>query len=645
MTGLIANTNVNAWSKYAIDVAVWVAAAPLAFLLRLEGDVAGFVPALVAYAAVGAVLKATAVSAFGLYRRPWRWVGVSDLHGILLKVGSVGALLGVSAALLDGTVVPRSVPIIEAGLAVLMLSAVRLSRRRSHERTRRPDESDTRRALIVGAGDAGVLLVRELLRQPDSGLTPVGFLDDDTSKARQLHLGLPVLGALADLGPVVAEYDIDEVLLALPTAPGAVIRRIVEAARAAGVPSRAVPRLGDIAAGKVRISQMRDVDLEDLLGRDPVRLDAGPIRDYVAGRCVLVTGAGGSIGSEIVRQIAPFGPASVVLLGRGENSIYQINRELAREWPELARHAVVCDVRDRASLAAVFERFSPDVVFHAAAHKHVPLMEDNPAQAVLNNVLGTRNVAQLAAAFGVDRLVNISTDKAVNPTNVMGASKRAAEMVVAEAGADADCAMVSVRFGNVLGSRGSVVPLFREQIGRGGPLTVTHPEMVRYFMTIPEAAQLVLQAGASAENGRVYVLDMGEPVRIADLARDLVLLSGLEPGVDIEIKFSGTRPGEKLYEELLMAEEGTEPGPHEKILMARGLMAPGDLGPLIDDLEAQAISGDGEAIRAAFARLVPTYRPENAAVVGSGRVHGDGASTPAPTMHWIARPKREHVTA
>ncbi|WP_412062453.1 polysaccharide biosynthesis protein [Rubrivirga sp. IMCC45206] len=619
-------------SKYAIDLGAWVAAAPLAFLLRLEGNVGAFAQGLVVYALVGAVLKGAAIRYFGLHRRPWRWVGVSDLYVLIVATGVVGTLLFGGVLLLDGVGVPRSVPIIEAGLAVLMLSAARLSRRRKHERTRRPKDEDVRRVLVVGAGDAGVLLVRELLRQPDTGLLPVGFLDDDTTKAGQLHLGLPVLGPLADLGRVVADHDIDEVLLAMPTAPGHVIRQIVQDARHADVPSRAVPRLGDIAAGTVRISQVREVDLEDLLGRKPVRLDTDPIRDYVTGKCVLVTGAGGSIGSEIVRQIAPFRPSSVILLGRGENSVYEIDRELAREWPDLARHAVVCDVRDRASLAAVFERFGPDVVFHAAAHKHVPLMEANPAQAVLNNVLGTRNVAQLAAASGVDRLVNVSTDKAVNPTNVMGASKRAAEMVVAEAGACVDCAMVSVRFGNVLGSRGSVVPLFREQIARGGPLTVTHPEMVRYFMTIPEAAQLVLQAGASAENGRVYVLDMGEPVRIADLARDLILLSGLEPGVDVEIQFSGTRPGEKLYEELLMAEEGTEPGPHEKILMARGLVAPGDLGPLIDDLEAQALAGDGEAIRAAFARLVPTFRPEQAAAVGSGKAQGDGAASSAPEV-------------
>jgi FlaA1/EpsC-like NDP-sugar epimerase len=345
-----------------------------------------------------------------------------------------------------------------------------------------------------------------------------------------------------------------------------------------------------------------------------------------------VTGAGGSIGSEIVRQVAAFGPASVVLLGRGENSVYQVDREVKRRWPEVARHAVICDVRDRASLRDVFERFRPDVVFHAAAHKHVPLMEANPAQAVLNNVVGTRNVAELACEHGAVRLVNISTDKAVNPTNVMGASKRTAEMVVSSVAArpGCPCTMVSVRFGNVLGSRGSVVPLFREQIARGGPVTVTHPDMVRYFMTIPEASQLVLQAGAFAERGRVYVLDMGEPVRIADLARDLILLSGLEPDEDIEVVYSGARPGEKLFEELLMAEEGTEAGPHEKIFVARKARVVDDLDGRLGALVAAAEANDGDGVRAAFRAVVATYRPDRAAPKGpvapAALVGGDGAT-------------------
>ncbi|PAP76395.1 polysaccharide biosynthesis protein [Rubrivirga marina] len=625
---------VAVWTKFFLDVAVWSAAAPIAYLLRLEGNVVGYMPSLVVYTAAGTVLKVVAVYGFQFHRRAWRWIGVRDLFWLIVAVCGVMLVQGTGVLVADGwgtdLVFPRSVPVIEAALAILGLSALRLSRRLRHERARRAEASDTKRVLVVGAGDAGVLLVRELLRHPETGLVPVGYLDDDPIKSNRPRMGVPVLGTLADLEAVVAEQAIDEVLLAMPSAPGRVVREVVEAARRADVSSRAVPRLTDLATGRVHIDEVREIDLEDLLGREPVRLDTKPIRAYVTGRVVLVTGAGGSIGSEIVRQVAAFEPAAIVLLGRGENSVYQIDREVGRRWPDVPRHAVICDVRDRASLRDVFERFRPEVVFHAAAHKHVPLMEANPAQAVLNNVVGTRNVAELACEHGADRLVNVSTDKAVNPTNVMGASKRAAEMVVSSVGARPDCActMVSVRFGNVLGSRGSVVPLFRDQIARGGPVTVTHPDMVRYFMTIPEASQLVLQAGAFAERGRVYVLDMGEPVRIADLARDLILLSGLEPGEDIEIAYSGARPGEKLFEELLMAEEGTEPGPHEKIFVARKARVVGGLGGRLAALVEAAEANDGDGVRTAFRAVVETYRPDHAAPTGSVastvRAGGDG---------------------
>ena len=626
---------VAVWTKFLLDVVVWSAAAPIAYLLRLEGNVVGYLPSLVVYTAAGTILKAVAVLTFRFHRRAWRWVGVRDLFWLVVAVVAVMFVLGTGVLVGDGwgtdLVFPRSVPVIEAALAILGLSALRMSRRLRHERTRRADADDTRRVLVVGAGDAGVLLVRELFRHPETGMVPVGFLDDDPIKANRPRMGVPVLGTLADLEAVVAEKRVDEILLAMPSASGRVVREVVEASRRAGVSSRAVPRLTDLATGRVHIEEVREIDLEDLLGREPVRLDTKPIREYVTGRVVLVTGAGGSIGSEIVRQVAAFEPAAVVLLGRGENSVYQIDREVSRRWPEVDRHAVICDVRDRASLHGVFERFRPAVVFHAAAHKHVPLMEANPAQAVLNNVVGTRNVAELACEHGAARLVNVSTDKAVNPTNVMGASKRAAEMVVSSVGARPDCActMVSVRFGNVLGSRGSVVPLFREQIARGGPVTVTHPDMVRYFMTIPEASQLVLQAGAFADRGRVYVLDMGEPVRIADLARDLILLSGLEPGEDVEIAYSGARPGEKLFEELLMAEEGTVPGPHEKIFVARKARVVDGLGGRLEGLVEAAEANDGDGVRAAFRAVVETYRPEHAAPMGrkaaTTMAGGDGA--------------------
>ena len=601
--------------KFVIDLALWTLATPLAFLLRLEASVPAYVVGIVWMLAVGIPLKAAALWALGMPRRSWHRLGLYDLFTLGVVVGGVSLGLAIAAVLLPaGVVVPRSVPFIEALVAVLLLSGARVAARVFYERKGigRARKTKTDRAvLIVGAGEAGTLVAREMRRHAKARRQPVGFLDDDPVKRRQRFGGLPVLGALGDLEHVVEENDIDEVLIAIPSASGALIREIVERAARAHVPHRTIPGMFELVNGTVSLAQTRDVKLEDLLGRDAVRLDTDVIQDQIRGRRILVTGAGGSIGSEVVRQLAVFGPAQIVLLGRGENSVYLIHREMQRRWPEIDTPSVICDVRDRASLAAVFERYRPELVYHAAAHKHVPLMEANPEQAVFNNVMGTRNVAELARDAGVTRLVNISTDKAVNPTSVMGTSKRVAEYVVEAASrtCSQDQAFVSVRFGNVLGSRGSVVPLFQAQIERGGPVTVTHPDMIRYFMTIPEASQLVLQAGAQGQNGQVYVLDMGEPVKIVDLARDLILLSGLEPGVDVEIEFSGTRPGEKLFEELLTAEEGTEPSPHEKIFVARKAPARDTLDDQLDALIDVARTRDGDAIRRAFQRIVPSYTP------------------------------------
>ena len=617
--------------KYGIDVFVWTALTPLAFALRLDGDLGGYAEGVITLTVAGFVLKAAVVALFGLPRRAWRWASVTDLLTVSAAVASVTMILTIAVATLQSVLtVPRSVPFIEGMLAILALAGVRLGMRVWHEsQGRRHHAKEGRRVLVVGAGNAGVLVVREMLRHPEGRMIPVGFLDDDPVKRRQRVAGRRVLGRLDELAVVVKTHDVDEVLIAIPSASGEVIRRVVTEAREAHVKSRTLPPLFDLVSGRVAMSQIREVDLDDLLRRDPIRLDADPIRAYIEGRRVLVTGAGGSIGSEIVRQIAPFGPAEIVLLGRGENSVYLIDREMGRRWPTVPRQPVICDVRDKDSLRNVFAACRPEVVFHAAAHKHVPLMEANPSQAVWNNVGGTQNLVLLAAEYGVERFVNVSTDKAVNPTNVMGASKRVAEMIVSDVGRQCSetSTMVSVRFGNVLGSRGSVVPLFRDQIRRGGPVTVTHPEMVRYFMTIPEAAQLVLQAGAFNHSGRVYVLDMGEPVRIADLARDLIMLSGLEPGKDIEIQFTGARPGEKLFEELLTAEEGTKASHHDKIFVARKGAPPEDLHIMLGDLFAAALDNDHEAIRGGFEKLVPSYKPQSAVPTGTGRIDsaGDGA--------------------
>lgn len=603
--------------KLLFDVLLWTAATPIAFWLRLDDRVGAFAKPLVILTLGGALLKLIVVLRRGTYRSHWAKVGAADVAGLVKNVALVSAVLAVLAVLLQraGIQVPRSVPIIEALVALMLLGGMRYGVRAWRER--RPGagrrRADSRRILIVGAGEAGSTFVREMQRHPEVGLMPIGFLDDDPAKGRDRLRGLPVLGRIEEMPDVCAGHGIDEVVIAIPSAPGHVVRRVVALAQEARVGYRILPALHDLLSGKLEISQVREVDVADLLRRDPVKLDMAPIAAYLAGRTILVTGAGGSIGSEIVRQTARFRPRRLVLLGRGENSLWLIEQELRRDHPEIDFAVIVADVRDRAKLERVFAAERPDVVFHAAAHKHVPLMEANPDEAILNNVGGTRNVVDMALAHGVGHMVNISTDKAVNPTSVMGASKRVAEYLVAAAAsrAAAGQVFVSVRFGNVLGSRGSVIPFFREQIRRGGPITVTHPDMRRYFMTIPEAAQLVLQAAGLGGNGSVYVLDMGEPVKIVDLAEDLIRLSGLTPGRDIEIVFSGMRPGEKLFEELLTAEEGTEASRFDKIHVARNV-CPGDddLAGAIEGLLDRAAARDEAGLRSALQRLVPTGRLE-----------------------------------
>lgn len=595
------------------DSALWVLMTPLAFGLRLGETWPQFGTEMLAVFLIGLVLKPALVLGMGLHRHSWSRASLPEVKHLVRVIG-LGTLLmtGIAFFLHTQLVVPRSVPLIEGLLALATLGGARMlvriyfEERRRHRRQR----TKTERVLIAGAGEAGTLFAREVLQRPESEQTLVGFLDDDPVKQRQMIRGLPVLGGIDALPRVVAQHRVDVVLIAMPSGGGSVVRRVVHRAREAGVKHRILPDPLELLTGKVPISRSREVALEDLLRRDPVRLDVSGIREYLRGRVLLVTGAGGSIGAEIVRQVVLFEPRQVLLLGRGENSIFRIAQEGARHWPEVPCMPIIADIRDQARLAWVFDRYRPEVVFHAAAHKHVPLMEANPGEAVLNNVGGTRHLVDLALACGVSRFVNISTDKAVRPASVMGATKRVAEYLV-ESGsrrASPTQCFVSVRFGNVLGSRGSVIPLFTEQIRQGGPVTVTHPEMQRYFMTIPEAVQLVLQAASLGQNGNVYVLDMGAPIRVVDLARDLILLSGLQPDVDIPITFTGIRPGEKLFEELLTAEEGTVPSPHEKIFVARKTSLPEDrLDPLVDDLLAAATRQDEVCLRALLAALIPTH--------------------------------------
>ena len=599
-------------AKFSADLFLWTALTPVAFLFRFEHHWMGYLSQVRFLLFAGLFVKAFALWAFGVPRRSWRKVSILDLQNLFIAVLTVTGFYGMAALFFQPVLgVPRSIPFIEGMLAILVLGGARLAVRLVFENRQAVlVKSECRRTLIAGAGEAGTMIARELLRHPESGLLPVAFLDDDPGKRHERYMGLKVLGSINDLPKVAASVKADNVLIAIPSAPGDVVRRIVGLAKQASLEYRIIPGIYEILSGDVSVSQIREIDLEDLLRRDPVRLDTGAISGYLVGQTVLVTGAGGSIGSEIVRQVARFRPEKVLLLGRGENSLFNIQQELVTSHPELDFQVLVCDVRDADRLRYLFGLHLPDVVFHAAAHKHVPMMEENPDEAILNNVFGTKNLVDLALDYGATRFVNISTDKAVNPTSVMGASKRIAEKVVKNASSlcEDHQAFVSVRFGNVLGSRGSVVPIFREQIRRGGPVTVTHPDMTRYFMTIPEAAQLVLQAGGQARNGSVYVLDMGEPVRILDLAHDLIRLSGFEPGRDIPVTFTGLRRGEKLYEELLTAEEGVTATHHKKIHVANnGVILP-DFEEKLRKVRAAALTRDEFAIRKAIYALVPTFQ-------------------------------------
>jgi len=589
----------------------------VAYVVRFEGldwGGANLHTALV-YLLFSLPLKLGVLLYVGLYRRLWRFAGVAELEHILVATAisaSLSTLLG--AAVLPGlTITPLRVPLsvlfIDACLSVGAVALPRLFIRLFGRRTQWRRLEAARRVLIVGAGAAGGVIVKELLSHPQLGLNPIGFVDDDRSKHGHRLCDLPVHGALAAIKDLVLRYDVEEVIIAMPRAPGAVVREVVRAAMEAGVKTRTVPGIFDIISGRVAVASLRQVEIQDLLRREPIQTDLEQVRVLATGETVMVTGAGGSIGSELCRQLARLEPAQVLVMGHGENSIFDVMAELAERFPNVTAVPIIGDVRDRERMRLIFERYRPYAVFHAAAHKHVPLMEENMAEAVTNNVLGTKNIAELSAEFGVEHLVLISTDKAVRPTNVMGATKRVAEQIVQEIAETHGRNFVAVRFGNVLGSRGSVVPTFLRQIEAGGPVTVTHPEMRRYFMTIPEAVQLVLQAGAIGKGGEVFVLDMGEPVKILDLATDLIRLSGLEVDTDIEIRFSGSRPGEKLYEELFFDSESALPTGHPKVLRAKNGVLPIGLSTVVDLLVDGARRGwSDDQLRNLLGRLVPDFR-------------------------------------
>ncbi|MBT2678813.1 polysaccharide biosynthesis protein [Bacillus sp. ISL-35] len=488
-----------------------------------------------------------------LYNKAWEYASIGELVGIFRAV-SLAVLSVTLFQLAFGLPVYGRVLFSAWSILVLMIGGSRFIWRIYRDRYIKPAH-DMKRVLIVGAGQAGSLLARQIKNNPELGMVTAAFIDDDLRKYKLYILGIPVAGTSKDITATVEKYQIDKIVIAIPSLNREELNRIFEECAKTNVKTQIMPKIEDVMLGKVAVSQFRDVEVEDLLGREPIKLDIDSISEYVSGKTVLVTGAGGSIGSEICRQICSFSPGKLVLVGHGENSIYTIDMELRNQYGQAIEIIpVIGDVQDRDRMFEIMEEYQPNVVYHAAAHKHVPLMEYNPREAVKNNVFGTKNVAEAADTFNVETFVLVSTDKAVNPTNVMGSTKRIAEMIIQQLAQHSKTKFVAVRFGNVLGSRGSVIPLFKKQIQAGGPVTVTHPDMTRYFMTIPEASRLVIQAGSLARGGEIFVLDMGEPVKITDLAKNLIRLSGYTIE-EIGIKYSGLRPGEKMFEELLNEKE------------------------------------------------------------------------------------------
>ena len=550
---------------------------------------------------------------FGVYKCVWRFTSVSDLEKLIKAVVvGVAASLGVLFLITRLDLIPRSVPFIYSLLLLAMFSGPRILYRWAKDR--RFPAVDGQKVLIVGAGGAGEMLVREMLRSSDSLYQPVAFVDDNSRYiGRELH-GIPVVSVCDDIPGVVEEFGIELVLLAIPSSSTQEMRRLVLICESSGVPFRTVPNMEELLSGHVSIGELREVSIEDILGREPVTLDWNAISSGLNGKSILITGGGGSIGSELCRQIARLGPSVLVLFEHSEFNLYAIEMELRRDYPGISLKVHLGDVSDSASVERVFQMYRPDVVYHAAAYKHVPLLESQVREAVNNNIIGTRIVALNADRFACSQFVLISTDKAVNPSSVMGASKRIAEIFCQNLNKRSDTKYITVRFGNVLGSAGSVVPLFQKQIASGGPVTVTHREIERYFMTIPEACLLIMQASVIGDGGEIFVLNMGAPIKISFLAEQMIRLSGKEPGSDIEICYTGLRPGEKLYEELFHDSEQLEKTSHEKILLARHRVVDWDeLEKMIGSMELACEQYDQQVLLASINELVPEHKIESLA--------------------------------
>lgn len=594
-----------------VDVITIIGVALISLLIRFDGYITShYLHQMIDALPIMVISYIVMLLSMHLYTRIWRYAGMREMVAVLIAT-TLGAGLFYTGMYVFDKSLPRSIYLISwilstgvigIGRMVLHYIAMRYGGKQS-------TDADMVNTLIIGAGDAGATIAREIERYHKRSRKVIGFIDDDESKFNRLMGGVRILGNRHDIPSIVKENKVKEIIIAMPSVTRNEIRNIMEICSPLKCKVNTLPGMYQLLDDEVLVSHLHPVSIEDLLERDEVRLDMDVVEHYIRDKVVLVTGAGGSIGSEICRQIMRVGPKQLLLLGHGENSIYLINQELKNIYKDGPIIPIIADIRDKQQLDQIFTQYNPQVVFHAAAHKHVPLMEIQPMAAVLNNIYGTRNVADVAGRHGVERFVMISTDKAVNPTSVMGATKRVAEKVIISMNDTYDTKYITVRFGNVLGSRGSVIPLFKKQIEAGGPVTVTDPEMTRYFMTIPEASQLVLQAGAMGKGGEVFLLDMGEPVKIIDLARNMIRLSGLEPDKDIHIKITGLRPGEKKYEELLTSEEGTNRTNHTKIFEAP--LDTVDRDWLIDKIATFDSCETDMDVIGVLQDIIPTYTPNH----------------------------------
>lgn len=594
-----------------LDIILINAAYLLALYLRFDGNIEPqYMEAYISNAIFITLIKIIVFYYFKLYKSIWEFASIDEMIEVVSSSIVANAIVIAYMTLMQARL-PRSIYLMVPILDMALIGGVRFSNRAiARFKNGIPKNiEDYKKILIIGAGAAGAMVIKELRNHNTLRSVPVAIIDDDSKKKGQNINGVPIVGGREDIAKICKNQNVNEIIISIPSANKQEIREIVNECKKTQCKIKILPGMYELIDGQVSVKEIREVEIEDLLGREEIHLDMNEICGYIEGKKVLVTGGGGSIGSELCRQIARFAPQRLIILDIYENNAYDIQNELLRKHEKLNLKVLIASVRERERIDEILKNERPDVVFHAAAHKHVPLMEENPQEAIKNNVFGTLNIAQSADKYSVKKFVLISTDKAVNPTNVMGATKRICEKIIQSINKKSSTEFVAVRFGNVLGSNGSVIPLFKKQIAEGGPVTVTHPEVIRYFMTIPEACQLVLQAGSMAKGGEIFILDMGQPVKIMDLAKDLIRFSGFEPEIDIPIAITGLRPGEKLYEELLLDEEGISDTSHDKIFIGKPILI--DYDSLIEELKQLrdvTDTEDIEKIKQMIQRLVPTYK-------------------------------------